>query len=53
MPLQVLAVHWYLTLQCSLEEHELVVDVPYCGRADQCGQMYVAKEWDMLKYAEF
>lgn len=53
MPSQMLAVHWYFTLQCSLEKHGLVVAVPHCGRADQSGQMYVAREWDMLKCSEF
>lgn len=50
---QILAVHWYLTLQCGLEKRELVVDMPQCGRADQSGQLYVARECDRLKCAEF
>ena len=29
------------------------MDVPRCGRAGQSGQMYVARERDMLKCAEF
>lgn len=50
---QMLAVHWYFTLRCGLEKHELAVDVSHCGRADQSGKMYMAREWHMLKCAEF
>lgn len=53
MPSPVLAVQWWFPLQRSLEEHELVVNVPHCSTPDQSGQMHVAKEWDMLNFVEF
>lgn len=38
MPSQMLAVYKYFTLQHSLEKHQLVMDMPYCCRANSLGK---------------